>query len=81
MGEVHLHDLVALLEDIPSHHFETGRPIVLRRGQIGTVVMDYPGDAFEVEFSGCDGRTYALLSIGADRLMLLRDSPEYAPAP
>ena len=79
-GEIHLHDVVALLEDTPTKHFETGQPLQLRRGQIGTVVMAYDGTAFEVEFAGRDGRAYALLPIQADKLMVLRDSPEFAAA-
>lgn len=79
-GEIHLHDVVALLEDTPTTHFETGQPLQLRRGQIGTVVMAYDGTAFEVEFAGRDGRAYALLPIQADKLMVLRDSPEFAAA-
>lgn len=76
--EIPLHALVALLDDTPARHFETGRPILLRRGQIGTVVMTHSGGAFEVEFAGRDGRTYALLPIKAGKLMLLRDTPEHA---
>jgi hypothetical protein len=56
----HLHDVVALLEDLPVTHFETGRPLLLRRGQIGTIVMTYDGETFEVEFSGPDGHAYAI---------------------
>ena len=77
---LHMHSVVALLEDTPARHFETGRPLMLRRGQIGTVVMDYNGEAFEVEFAGSDGRTYALLLIDGRKLMPLRDEPEYAAA-
>jgi hypothetical protein len=78
--QIRMHDVVALLEDIPAQHFESGRPLLLRRGQIGTVVMTYDGTAFDVEFAGRDGRAYALLPIRADKLMLLRDAPEYAAA-
>lgn len=78
--QFHLHDVVALLEDIPAKHIETDQPLLLRRGQIGTIVMTYDGNAFEVEFADPDGRTYALLPIQADRLMRLRDVPEYVPA-
>jgi len=78
--EIQLHDMVALLEDTPAAHFETGRPLLLRRGQVGTVVMGYDGSAFEVEFAGRDGRTYALMPIKVDKLMVLRDSPESAAA-
>jgi hypothetical protein len=76
----HLHDVVALLEDLPAKHFETDQPLLLRRGQIGTIVMTYDDDAFEVEFADPDGRTYALLPVQASRLMRLRDVPEYAMA-
>ncbi len=37
----HLHDVVALLEDLPAKHFETDQPLLLHRGQIGTIVMIY----------------------------------------
>ena len=79
-GEIHMHDVVALLEDTPAEHFETARPFLLRRGQVGTVVMTYDGKAFEVEFAGRDGRAYALLPIKADKLMVLREAPELATA-
>ncbi len=76
--EIHLHDLVALTEDWPATHFETGRPLILRRGQIGTVVMAYDGTSFEVEFAGRDGKAYAILTLDVSKLMLLKDSPDYA---
>ena len=76
-GEIHLHDVVALLEDMPARHFETGQSLLLRRGQMGTVVMTYDGSAFEVEFAGQDGRAYAILPIPAQKLMVLRDVPEH----
>ncbi|MBI3798311.1 MAG: DUF4926 domain-containing protein [Deltaproteobacteria bacterium] len=77
---IHLHDVVALLENLPIKHFETGQSLLLRRGQIGTVVMSYDSTTFEVEFAGPDGRTYALLPIAAHKLMVLRDRPEHAAA-
>ena len=79
-GEKQMHDVVVLLEDTPASHFETGQPIILRRGQVGTVVLIYEGNAFEVEFAGRDGRAYAMLPVKADRLMVLRDTPEWATA-
>lgn len=78
--EIHLHDLVALIEDVPTKHFTSDQRLLLRRGQIGTVVMAYGGDAFEVEFADAGGRTYALLPIPARQLMRLRDGPELAAA-
>ena len=79
-SDIHLHDVVALLEDLPAKHFETDQPLGLRRGQIGTVVMIYDGNTFEVEFAGPDGHAYALLPIAASKLMVLRDTPEDAAA-
>jgi hypothetical protein len=79
-GGIHLHDPVALLEDTPATHFETGEALRLRRGQVGTVVMTYDGKTFEVEFSGRDGRTYALVPVPAVRLMVLREVPELVAA-
>ena len=77
-GEIQVHDVVVLLGDTPASHFETGRPLILRRGQVGTVVMTYEGNAFEVEFAGRDGRAYAMLPVEADRMMVLRETPEWA---
>jgi hypothetical protein len=77
---IKMHDVVVLLADRRTKHFETGQPLVLRRGQVGTVVMTYDGSAFEVEFAGRDGRAYALLPVAAEELMLLKDTPELAAA-
>jgi hypothetical protein len=75
-SEIHMHDTVALLEDLPARHFLTGEALLLRRGQVGSIVMTYDGGAFEVEFSGQDGRAYALLPVEAEKLIALRESPE-----
>ena len=74
-----MHDVVVLLEDARVNHFETGQPLMLRRGQVGTVVMTYNGSAFEVEFSGRDGRAYAMQTVPAEKLMRLHDTPERLP--
>lgn len=70
-----MHDLVALLEDMPARHFTAGTPLTLRCGQIGTVVMTYDGAAFEVEFADAQGRAFAIMPIPAGKLMLLHDAP------
>lgn len=77
---IQMHDVVALLEDISARHFETGQPLVLRRGQVGTVVMTYDGTAFEVEFAGKDGRAYAMLPVPAEKLIVLHETPTVAAA-
>ena len=73
-----MHDIVALREDTPARHFLTGEDVQLRRGQIGTIVMIHDGTIFEVEFADRDGRTYAMLPIKADQLMILHDTLEPA---
>ena len=76
--QLHMHDVVALLEDSPARHFHTGGLLLLRRGQIGTVVMIYDDTTVEVEFAGRDGRAYAMLPIESHKLMVLHDSFEPA---
>ncbi len=72
---IQMHDVVALLVDVPAKHFESGQPLVLQRGQIGTVVMTYDGATFEVEFADQNGRTYAMLPVPVVNLMLLHQTP------
>ncbi len=79
-NEMHLHDIVALLEDTPALHFLTGQQLLLRRGQIGTVVMIHNSTTFEVEFAGRDGRAYVILPVKSDKLMVLHDILEPATA-
>lgn len=67
MNEIHLHNVIALTENLPNHK--------LRRGQVGTVVEILDTDVFEVEFSDNDGHTYAMLALHADKLMVLYYTP------
>ena len=62
-------DTVALTEDIPAHS--------LSRGQVGTVKETYEG-AVEVEFSDDHGRTYAMLALRPEQVLVLRFAPETA---
>ena len=80
LDHMKMHDVVALLQDVPAKHFESGRALLLRRGQIGTVVMSYPDDAYEVEFADRDGRAFAILSLRPEQLIVLRDTPDFAAA-
>jgi hypothetical protein len=74
--KIQLHDVVALVEDISTTHFLTHQPLQLRRGQVGTVVMLLNSNRFQVEFSDGHGRAYAMLPLGGEQLMVLRDQPE-----
>ncbi len=65
---IKLFDVVALTVDLPEHN--------LGRGQVGTVVEPLAdGNAFEVEFSDSEGRTYASLGLRPDQLMVLHYEP------
>jgi len=55
---------VALTEDLP----ESG----LERGQVGTIVEFLAPGMYEVEFSDVRGQTYAMASVHASRLMVLK---------
>jgi hypothetical protein len=60
-------DVVALTEDLPERD--------LLRGQVGTIVEILAPDAYEVEFSDNNGRTYAMLALRGDQLMVLHYEP------
>ena len=66
--KIKLVDVLALTHDLPE--------LNLWRGQVGTVVEILSnGDAFEVEFSDRDGRTYESLGFRASQLMVLHHEP------
>lgn len=61
-------DVVALTVDLPQHN--------LWRGQVGTVVdVLADGNAFEVEFSDKDGRSYESLGLRSDQVLVLIYEP------
>lgn len=64
---IRLLDVVALMADIP----ERG----LRQGQVGTVVETLGDDAYEVEFSDNEGRTYATTALNSEQLLVLHHEP------
>ena len=67
---IKLLDVVALTEDFP----EQG----LVKGQVGTVVEDLAPNVYEVEFSDNQGRTYAMVALRAEQLLVLRYEPALA---
>ena len=66
-NSIELLDVVALTEDRP----EAG----LVRGQVGTVVETLASGVFEVEFSDDQGKTYAMLPLKVEQLIVLHTSP------
>ncbi|PSB35024.1 DUF4926 domain-containing protein [Chlorogloea sp. CCALA 695] len=66
--EIKLLDVVALTVDVPEDN--------LWRGQVGTVVEILAnGNAFEVEFSDRNGRTYESMGLRLNQIMVLRFEP------
>jgi len=69
-NSIKLLDVVALTEDLPDRG--------LQRGQVGTVVESLGPGVYEVEFTDQDGRTYALVALRADQLLVLHYAPVVA---
>jgi hypothetical protein len=65
--ELKLLDVVAIIEDALEHD--------LVRGQMGTIVEVFEPGEYLIEFSDTNGEMYALVSLRADQLMLLRKKP------
>jgi hypothetical protein len=73
---IQLHDSVAIKQEIKAQRFLSNEPILLRQGQVGTIVETLGhGEAFEVEFSDGDGQAYAMLALPVEQLMVLRYEP------
>ncbi len=72
MTELELHTVVALLEDLPQEG--------LVRGHVGTVVETWAPGVYEVEFSDKDGRTYAMVALKRNQLMILHHEPTHQAA-
>ena len=75
MAQLKEYDLVAIGQDISATHKETKQPILLRKGQVGTVVMDFEGQAFLVDFANEQGITYAMETVSREDLIPLLYSP------
>lgn len=68
--QLSLHDVVALLEDLPSNQ--------LPRGQVGTVVEILDKNTLLVEFSDDEGRAYAITPVKSSEVLRLHYEPETA---
>ena len=74
------YDIVALTEDVRATHSETQQAIMLRRGQVGTVLMCLDDEAFLVDFADNKGQTYATETIPSQKVMRLLHEPVLAVA-
>lgn len=75
MSQIQEYDLVAIDRDIPATHKETNQPILLRKGQVGTVLMDFDGEAYLIDFADEQGTTYAMETVSAEQLIPLLYKP------
>ena len=64
---VKLLDAVALLEDVQAED------VLLKRGEVGTVVEILAPKVYEVEFCDDQGRAYAFASLHEDQLLVLHN--------
>lgn len=69
------YDVVALTDEIQATHKNTSQPILLRHGQVGTVLMSFDNQAYLVDFADAQGETYAMETVPATQLMLLTYEP------
>lgn len=68
------YDVIALINETQATHKETKRPILLRPGQVGTVLMSFD-QAYLIDFADVQGETYAMETIPATHLMILTYEP------
>jgi hypothetical protein len=68
MSQIKLLDTVAVVADVPE--------LGLAAGEVGAVVDDLGGNAFEVEFVDPDGTTYGLHTLRANQLVALHTRGE-----
>ena len=67
--------VVALKNEVQAIHKKTKQPILLRQGQVGTVLMSFEDQAYLVDFADAQGETYAMETVPSTQLMLLTYEP------
>ncbi len=68
-----LNSTIEILDVVALAHDRLGDGLV--RGQVGTVVEALSSELFEVEFSDDEGKTYAMLPLAANELIVLHTAP------
>lgn len=69
------YDVVALTAEIQAIHKATSQPILLRPGQVGTILMSFDEIAYLVDFADARGNTYAMETVPSEKLMQLIYEP------
>ena len=75
MMTLHEYDVVALTAEIQAIHKETSEQILLRSGQVGTILMSFDDRAYLVDFADAQGNTYAMETVPSEKLMQLVYEP------
>ncbi|MEL6437973.1 MAG: DUF4926 domain-containing protein [Cyanobacteria bacterium J06621_8] len=75
MIQIQEYDLVVLDRDITAKHKETNQAILLRKGQVGTVLTSFENKAYLIDFADQEGITYAMETIPAEQLIPLLYQP------
>ncbi len=75
MNEIQEYDVVALIEDTQAIHKETKQLILLKRGQVGTIIMSFDKKAYLIDFADSQGNTYAMETVSSSKLMHLIYKP------
>jgi Domain of unknown function (DUF4926) len=75
MMNLNEYDVVALTEEVQAIHKATHQPILLRSGQVGTILMNLDDRAYLVDFADAQGNTYAMETIPSQKLMQLVYDP------
>ncbi|NER01082.1 MAG: DUF4926 domain-containing protein [Cyanothece sp. SIO2G6] len=65
------YDIIALNQPLQTIHKETQQPILLRCGQIGTVLEILDEAIYLIDFSDANGQTYAMETVAASQVMPL----------
>jgi hypothetical protein len=75
MNTIKENDVVALTQDTVATNKQTRKPILLKRGQVGAVLMKHDDEHFLIDFSDVDGESYAMETVSIDCLMTLHYTP------
>jgi hypothetical protein len=65
------YDIVVLTEDFSAIHKQNKKPILLKSGQVGTVLIEFNQTAYLIDFADHQGNTYAMETVRADKLIVL----------
>lgn len=76
MNKIQEYDLVALTKDTTATHKVTHKTILLRRGQMGTVLMSFDDKAYLIDFTDSKGNTFAMETVESINLLRLINEPE-----